>query len=232
MFAQVSMQRPFTCATSILGESKWDLVCHIRMLLISYNPYMDGFVWIIYLMGDMDVRDQCHLFNVHFHNVFHNLIFYKLACVVCYTIHNGGHYLLEHLQMFVLLEFYTIYISMFVVLSCHNFFNLLTVFYHPPIPWLCFLPQSYPNFSSQGTIYMLSLKILPPSFQHIFLFYPHPMSFEPTKLMIFDTYINLLDFYDNTNVLSKVSFMEFAWSRDIGTFGTNWRTKLGKLRID
>jgi hypothetical protein len=58
------------------------------------------------------------------------------------------------------------------------------------------------------------------------------MSFAPIELMICDTYISLLDFYDNTNVLSKVSVMEYAWSRDIGTFGTNWRTKLGKLIID
>jgi len=100
---------------------------------------MVGFVSIIYLMGDMDVRDQCGLFNVPFHNVFHNLIFYKPACVVCHTIHNAGCYLLEHLQMFVLLEFYTIHRSMFVILSCHNFLNLLTIFCHPPIPSVCFL---------------------------------------------------------------------------------------------
>jgi hypothetical protein len=95
---------------------------------------MANFVGIIYFMGDMGVRDQCDLFKARFHNVFHNHIFNKLACVVCYTIHNGGHYLLEHLQMFVLLKFYIIWRSMFGVLSCHNFFNLLIVFCHPPIP--------------------------------------------------------------------------------------------------
>jgi len=139
MFAQVSTQCLFTCATNILGERKWDLICHIWMLLISYHPCMVGFVWIIYFMGDMHVRDQYDLFNICFHNVFHNLFFYEPTCVVCYTIHNGGHYLLEHLQMFVLLEFYTIYRSMFVIFSCHNFLNLLIVFWHPLIPWLCFL---------------------------------------------------------------------------------------------
>jgi hypothetical protein len=231
MFAQVSTQCLFTCATNILGERKWDLICHIWMLLISYHPCMVGFVWIIYLMGDMRVRDQYDLFNIRFHNVFHNLFFYKPTCVVCYTIHNGGHYLLEHLQMFVLLEFYTIYRSMFVVFSCHNFLDLLTVFCHPQfLDYVSYM--TLPRFQFQGTIYMLSLQILPSSFQPIFPFYPHPMSFEPTKLMIFDTYISLLDFDDNTNGLSKVSFMEYAWSRDIGTFGTNWCRKLGKLRID
>jgi len=50
--------------------------------------------------------------------------------------------------------------------------------------------------------------------------------------MMFDTFIRLLNFYDNTNVLSKVSFMEYVWSRDIGTFSTNWLTKLGNIRID
>ncbi len=49
--------------------------------------------------------------------------------------------------------------------------------------------------------------------------------------MMFDTYISLLNFYDNTNVLSKVSFMEYVWSRDIGTFGANWLTKLGNVGI-
>jgi len=29
MFAQVSTQHPFTCATNILGEKKWDFVFHI-----------------------------------------------------------------------------------------------------------------------------------------------------------------------------------------------------------
>ncbi len=58
----------------------------------------------------------------------------NVVCVVCYMVHNGGHYVLEHLQMFVLLKFYIICRSMFGVLSCHNFLNLLTVFCHPPIP--------------------------------------------------------------------------------------------------
>jgi hypothetical protein len=102
----------------------------------------------------------------------------------------------------------------------------------PPDSFSMFPIWPFPDFSSQGTVYMLSLKILLPSFQPIFPFYPHSMSFEPIELMMFDTYISLLEFYDNTNVLSKVSFMEYAWSRDIGTFGTNWCTKLGKLRID
>jgi hypothetical protein len=65
-------------------------------------------------------------------------------CVVCYMVHNGGHYVLEHLQMFVLLKFYTISKSMFGVLSCHKFLNLLTVFCHPPIPWLSFLYDPSP----------------------------------------------------------------------------------------
>ncbi len=66
------------------------------------------------------------------------------VCVVCYMVHNGGHYVLEHLQMFVLLKFYTISKSMFGVLSCHKFLNLLTVFCHPPIPWLSFLYDPSP----------------------------------------------------------------------------------------
>jgi len=139
-----STQHTFTCATSRFSERKWDLVCHIRMLLTSYHASMASFVGIIYLMGDMGERDQCGLFNVRFHNVFHNLTFNKPTCVVCYTIHNGGHYLLEHLQMFVLLKFYIICRSMFDVFSCPNFLNLLIVFCHPPIPWLCFLYDPSP----------------------------------------------------------------------------------------
>jgi hypothetical protein len=57
MFTQVSMQRPFTCATNILGERKWDLICHIQMLLASYHLCMVNFVWIIYPMGDIGVKD-------------------------------------------------------------------------------------------------------------------------------------------------------------------------------
>jgi len=79
MFTQVSMQHPFTCATIIFGERKWDLICHIRMLLVSYHPCMANFVQIIYPMGDIGVRDQCGLFNACFHNAFHNLIFYEPA---------------------------------------------------------------------------------------------------------------------------------------------------------
>ncbi len=79
MFAQVSMHNPFTCATNIFGERKWDLVCHIQMLLVSYHPCMANFIQIIYPMGDIGVRDQCGLFNVRFHNVFHNFIFYELV---------------------------------------------------------------------------------------------------------------------------------------------------------
>ncbi len=44
MFTQISMQCPFTCATNILGERKWDLICHIWMLLASYDPCMASFV--------------------------------------------------------------------------------------------------------------------------------------------------------------------------------------------
>jgi hypothetical protein len=58
---------------------------------------------------------------------------------------------------------------------------------------------------------MLSLKILSQNFQPHFPFCPRTMPFEPTELMMFDTYISLLNFYDNTNVLSKVSFMEYVW---------------------
>jgi hypothetical protein len=70
-------QCPFTCVTNILREKKWDLVCHIQMLLASYHPCMANFVWIIYPMGDIVVKDQCGLFNVFFHNVLHNFIFYE-----------------------------------------------------------------------------------------------------------------------------------------------------------
>jgi len=77
MFAQVSTQHTFICAIGILGEKKWELICHIQMLITSYHPCMAGFIWIIYPMGDMGVKDQCGLFNIHLHNVFHNLLFYK-----------------------------------------------------------------------------------------------------------------------------------------------------------
>ncbi len=100
MFTQVSIQRPFTCATNILGERKWDLICHIRMLLALYNPCMASFFLIIYPMGDIGVKDQCGLFNARFHNVFHNLIFYELVflhlnCVhvmSCNRCHEFPHY--------------------------------------------------------------------------------------------------------------------------------------------
>jgi hypothetical protein len=77
MFTQVSMQCSFTCATSILGERKWDLICHIWMLLASYHPCIVSFIWIIYPTGDIGARDQCGLLNAHFHNAFHNLISYE-----------------------------------------------------------------------------------------------------------------------------------------------------------
>ncbi len=77
MFTQVSTQCPFTCATNILGEKKWDLVCYIWMLLTSYHPCMSSFVQIIFPMGDMGVKYQCGLLNVRFHNVLHNLTFDK-----------------------------------------------------------------------------------------------------------------------------------------------------------
>jgi len=148
------------------------------------------------------------------HNSQWRALFVRTSTNVCFT------WVLHHLQK---------HVCCILMSQLLQPFNCLL---SPPNSLTMFPIWSYPNFNSQGTIYMLSLKILPPSFQPIFPFYPHPMSFEPTELMIFDTYISLLDFYDNTNVLSKVSFMEYAWSRDIGTFGTNWRTKLGKLRID
>jgi hypothetical protein len=87
MFTQVSTQHPFTCARNILGERKWDLTCHIRMLLALYHPCMANFVWIIYPMGDIGVRDQCGLFNIRFHNAFHNLIFYELAFLHFSCVH-------------------------------------------------------------------------------------------------------------------------------------------------
>ncbi len=77
MFAQVSTQCPFICATNILGERKWDLICYIQMVLAPYHPCMASFVRIIYPMGDMGVKDQCGLLNAQLHNVFHNLVFYK-----------------------------------------------------------------------------------------------------------------------------------------------------------
>jgi hypothetical protein len=61
MFTQVSMQCQFACATSILGERKWDLICDIWVLLASYHPCMASSVRIIYPMGDIGVRDQCGL---------------------------------------------------------------------------------------------------------------------------------------------------------------------------
>jgi hypothetical protein len=77
MFTQVFTQRPFTCATNILSERKWDFICHIQMLLVLYHPCMANFVRIIYFMDDIGVRDQCGLLNVRFHNAFHNLISYE-----------------------------------------------------------------------------------------------------------------------------------------------------------
>jgi hypothetical protein len=45
MFTQVSTQCPFMCATIILLYlAKWDLVCHIWMLLALYHPCMANFV--------------------------------------------------------------------------------------------------------------------------------------------------------------------------------------------
>jgi len=77
----------------------------------------------------------------------------NVVCVVCYMDHNGGHYVLEHLQMFVFLKFYIICRSMFGVLSFNNFLNLLTVFCHPPIPWLCFLYDPSP-ISVPGALFI------------------------------------------------------------------------------
>ncbi len=55
MFAQIFTQRPFTSTTNIVGEGKWDFICHIRMLLVLYHPCMTGFIQIIYPIGDMGV---------------------------------------------------------------------------------------------------------------------------------------------------------------------------------
>ncbi len=74
LLAQIFTQRPFTCATSILGEKKWNLICHIWMLLVLYHPCMTGFIQINYPMGGMGVKDQCGLLTAHFHNVFHNFV--------------------------------------------------------------------------------------------------------------------------------------------------------------
>jgi hypothetical protein len=86
MFTQESTQCPFTCATNILGEIKWDLICHIRMLLALYHPCMAIFIWIFNPMGDIDVRGSMWPLNDRFHNVFHNLIsyeptFFHFSCV-------------------------------------------------------------------------------------------------------------------------------------------------------
>ncbi len=192
MFAQVSTQCLFTCATNILGERKWDLICHIWMLLISYHPCMVGFVWIIYLVGDMCVRDQYDPFNIRFRNVFHNLFFYKPTCVVCYTIHNGGHYLLEHPYMFLLLEFYTIYKSMFVIFSCHNFLNLLIVFCHPLLPWLCFLYDPSPISVPKALFICCLSKFFLQALTHLPFLSPSHVFWTN----IANSYISLLDFYD------------------------------------
>ncbi len=79
VFAQVSMQHPFKCATNIFGERKQNLVSHIWTLLTSHHPCMADFVEVIHPMGDMGVGDQCGLFNIYFHNAFHNLVFDKHA---------------------------------------------------------------------------------------------------------------------------------------------------------
>ncbi len=103
-----------------------------------------------------------------------------LACcgivvsVVCYIVHNGGHYVLEHLQMFVLLKFYIICKSMFGVLSCHNFLNLLTIFCHPPIPWLCFLYDPSPFSVSRPLFICWHWKNFLETFNPSSLFVPIP----------------------------------------------------------
>ncbi len=73
--------------SKIFNEKKWDLVCHIRMLLVSYYPRMASFIRIIYFMGDMGVKDQCCLINFRFHNVFHNFIFDKLMFLYFDHVH-------------------------------------------------------------------------------------------------------------------------------------------------
>ncbi len=88
-----------------------------------------------------------------------------LACcgnvvyVVCYMDHNGGHYVLEHVQMFVLLKFYIICRSMFGVLSFHNFLNLLTVFCHPQfLDYVSYM--TLPQFQFVGhCLYVVTQKI-------------------------------------------------------------------------
>ncbi len=108
----------------------------IHAWLVLFESFIS---WVICVWG-INMTFSIFAFTMCFTTFF----FYKPTCVVCYTIHNGGHYLLEHLQMFVLLEFYTIYRSMFVIFSCHNFLNLLIVFCHPLIPWLCSLYDPSP----------------------------------------------------------------------------------------
>jgi len=87
MFTQISTQCPFTCVINILGERKWELICHIQMLLASYHPCMANFFQIIYAMGDIGVKDQCGLLNARFHNAFHNLISYELALLHFSGVH-------------------------------------------------------------------------------------------------------------------------------------------------
>jgi hypothetical protein len=57
VFAQVSMQHLFKCATNILGERKQNLINHIMMLLTSHHPCMANFVKVIHPMGDMGLGD-------------------------------------------------------------------------------------------------------------------------------------------------------------------------------
>jgi hypothetical protein len=64
VFAQVFLQHPFTCATTVFGERKQNLVCHIWTLLIPHHPCMANFIRAIYPMGDMGVKDQCGFFNI------------------------------------------------------------------------------------------------------------------------------------------------------------------------
>jgi hypothetical protein len=146
------------------------------------------------------------------HNSRWKALFLETSLDVCFT------WVLHHLQN---------HVCCILLSQLPQPFNYLL---SPPNSLTMFAIWPFPDFNSQGIFYMLSFKILPPSIQPIFPFYPHPMSFEPTERMIFDAYISLLDFYDNTNVLSKVSFIEYAWSKDIGTFGSIWHTKLGKLK--
>ncbi len=83
MFTQVSMQHTFTCATSILGEKKWDLICHIRMLLASYHPctFESSIPWVTWVWR-INVAFSMFVFTMHSTTLFlMNLCFF--ISIVC-----------------------------------------------------------------------------------------------------------------------------------------------------